>query len=243
MIDKGKQPNFQHGQKYRISSRLLLKIKTNEGVEKWFNSNDIIIWDSSYNFVNLYMTIASGTICNNEIVKPQLELGLIPTEYTPYLNDLSGVSVSRIGDNEGTQTVKADADGTVKGLSSVSPNMILRSDAIGVNIECTYYIDTKKYIDNKLFTTTAQISSVTLAASKWVGTASPYSQVVTIPGATKNSKIDINPTVGQLSEFHDKDISFVVGNNNGTITVYCIGQKPTKEYTMQVTITEVANNG
>ena len=101
-----------------------------------------------------------------------------------------------------------------------------------------YRADTKKFIE-KFAGSTTQISSVTLAASKWVGTASPYSQVVTIQGATKNSKININPTVEQLNIFHNKDIAFVVGNNNGVITVYCIGQKPANDYTMQVSITEV----
>ena len=105
-----------------------------------------------------------------------------------------------------------------------------------------YRADTKNFI-KRMAGSTTRISSVTLAASKWVGTASPYSQVVTIPGVTKNSKVDLNPTVEQLSIFHNKDISFVVGNNNGVITVYCIGQKPTNDYTMQVTITEVAING
>ncbi|MEE0899238.1 MAG: hypothetical protein U0L88_16645, partial [Acutalibacteraceae bacterium] len=87
-----------------------------------------------------------------------------------------------------------------------------------------------------------KISSLTLFADKWHGTASPYTQVVTIAGTTKNSKIDLNPTVEQLNIFHTKDLAFVVGNNNGTITVYCIGEKPTNDYTMQITITEVANN-
>lgn len=88
-----------------------------------------------------------------------------------------------------------------------------------------------------------RITSITLYASNWEGEASPYSQVVNISGVTNNSKIDINPTVEQLSIFHSKDIAFVVGNNNGTITVYCIGQKPTNDYTMQVTITEVGIDG
>lgn len=90
---------------------------------------------------------------------------------------------------------------------------------------------------------TKKITSVALLASEWVGAESPYSQIVNIPEATKNSKIDLNPTVEQLGIFHNKDITFVVGNNNGIITVYCIGQKPTNDYTMQVTITEVAING
>ena len=101
-----------------------------------------------------------------------------------------------------------------------------------------YRADTKKFIERFAGSTT-QISSVTLAASKWVGTGSPYSQVVTIPGATNNSKINLNPTVEQLNIFHNKDLAFVVGNKNGVITVYCIGQKPANDYTMQVSITEV----
>ena len=90
---------------------------------------------------------------------------------------------------------------------------------------------------------TKKITSVTLYANQWVGAASPYSQVVTIAEATANSKIDLNPTVEQLNIFYNKDIAFVVGNNNGIITVYCIGQKPTNDYIMQATITEVAING
>ena len=88
-----------------------------------------------------------------------------------------------------------------------------------------------------------KIKMVTLFADKWEGEASPYSQVVTISGVTKNSKIDLNPTVEQLSIFHTKDLAFVVENDDGVITVYCVGQKPTNDYTMQATITEVATNG
>lgn len=89
----------------------------------------------------------------------------------------------------------------------------------------------------------SKINYVTLVASNWVGTTSPYSQVVTISETTPNSKIDLNPTVEQLNIFHSKDLAFVVENDSGTITVYCIGQKPTNDYTMQVTITEVTTNG
>jgi hypothetical protein len=95
----------------------------------------------------------------------------------------------------------------------------------------------------KIVAKTNKINSITLYANKWVGAASPYSQVVTISGVTKNSKIDLNPTVEQLDIFHTKDIAFVVGNNDGLITVYCVGQKPTNDYTIQATITEVAIDG
>lgn len=87
--------------------------------------------------------------------------------------------------------------------------------------------------------TTGKISTVTLPANQWEGTESPYSQVVNIAGATEHSKIDLNPTIEQLSVFHNKDITFVTGNKNGVITVYCIGQKPTNDYTIQVSMIEV----
>jgi len=87
--------------------------------------------------------------------------------------------------------------------------------------------------------TMAKISSVNLLASAWEGGASPYSQVVTIEGTTENSKVDLNPSVEQLNIFHNKDISFVPENVDGVITVFCLGQKPTMDYNIQVTITEV----
>lgn len=85
----------------------------------------------------------------------------------------------------------------------------------------------------------ATIGEVTLLASEWVGEASPYSQVVTIAGVTKNSQVDLTPSVEQLAVFHNKDLAFVTENEGGVVTVYAIGDKPMNDYTIQVTITEV----
>ena len=85
-----------------------------------------------------------------------------------------------------------------------------------------------------------RIGEVTLLASKWVGTASPYSQVVTIDGVTANSQVDLTPSVAQLVAFYEKNLTFVTENEDGVVTVYAIGQKPQNDYTIQVTITEVA---
>lgn len=82
-------------------------------------------------------------------------------------------------------------------------------------------------------------ASVSLSASAWKGEADPYSQVVSIPEVTEFSRVDLLPTVEQLAIFHDKDISFVTENVGGVVTVYCIGDKPTKDYTMEICITEV----
>lgn len=83
------------------------------------------------------------------------------------------------------------------------------------------------------------ISEVTLTANNWVGSESPYSQVVNIEGVTANSQVDLTPSIEQLAIFYRKDLGFVAENNNGVVTVYAIGDKPANDYTIQVTITEV----
>ena len=85
----------------------------------------------------------------------------------------------------------------------------------------------------------ARVSDVTLLASSWVGNDHLYSQVVTIDGVTENSQVDLTPSVEQLAVFYEKDLTFVTENEDGVVTVYAIGQKPTNDYTIQVTITEV----
>lgn len=89
--------------------------------------------------------------------------------------------------------------------------------------------------------TPARLASVTLPASKWVTEAENlHSQVVTIDGTTEYSKVDLLPSVEQLAIFHNKDVAFVTENEDGVITVFAIGDKPVLDYTMQVSITEVA---
>jgi hypothetical protein len=83
------------------------------------------------------------------------------------------------------------------------------------------------------------ITEITLLASNWRGTASPYSQVVHIAGVTENSRVDLKPSVEQLAVFYEKDITFVTENDGGVVTVYVIGQKPQNNYTIQVDVVEV----
>ena len=86
------------------------------------------------------------------------------------------------------------------------------------------------------------IRSVTLLADAWVGDSSPYSQTVAIDGVTKYSKIDLQPDIEQLSVFYEKDVTFIAENNNGVVTVLCVGQKPMNDYVIQATMTEVIVN-
>lgn len=85
----------------------------------------------------------------------------------------------------------------------------------------------------------ARVRDVTLSAGSWVGSASPYSQVVAIRGITENSQVDLKPSAEQLAIFYEKDITFVTENDGGVVIVYVIGQKPQNDYIIQATITEV----
>ena len=84
------------------------------------------------------------------------------------------------------------------------------------------------------------IAEITLLAASWVGSESPYSQVVTVTGVTPYSQVDLTPSVEQLAIFHQKDLAFVTENDGGVVTVYAVGDKPTNDYTIQATVKEVA---
>lgn len=105
-------------------------------------------------------------------------------------------------------------------------------------MEIEYVMDAKKYIDS-LMKAVPRVVSVNLPASKWVGSGTLYSQVVSIAGITENSQVNLTPSVEQLSIFYDKDISFITENDGGVVTIYVIGQKPQNDYTIQADIVEV----
>jgi hypothetical protein len=101
----------------------------------------------------------------------------------------------------------------------------------------------KKYLEENglpIDASFTKIGEVVLIADNWIGDKSPYSQVVNIDGVTENSQVDLTPDVEQLTIFYEKDLTFVTENDGGVVTVYAIGQKPENDYTIQVTITEVA---
>lgn len=82
----------------------------------------------------------------------------------------------------------------------------------------------------------SKLKEITLRASGWKGAASPYSQVVAVEGISMNSKVDLHPSVAQLGTLC---CILTTENNGGTVTVYAIGEKPTTDITIQVTLTEV----
>ena len=82
----------------------------------------------------------------------------------------------------------------------------------------------------------AKVEEITLSASAWKGAASPYSQVVAVNGVSMNSMVDLHPSVAQIGVLH---CILTAENEGGTVTVKAIGEKPTTDITMQVTLTEV----
>ena len=85
-----------------------------------------------------------------------------------------------------------------------------------------------------------RVSTINLSTSAWTGSSAPYSQVVTINTVTSATKVELNPTVAQIVSLQREDIALTAENNNGVVTVYSFGGKPSSDMTMQVTLQEVA---
>lgn len=85
---------------------------------------------------DLGVTIAvyAGNTVNNLIFRPMVVYGEESGSFEPY---------------NGAEYTLA-ADGTVSGMTSVSPNMTILTDTAGAIVECEYNIDTKTYIDRKI---------------------------------------------------------------------------------------------
>ena len=108
-----------------------------------FGRSQYLSWNTDYNFI--YISIPKNTTIDT-IIEPMVTWGpATGNAFEPYRKPI---------------TVTANADGTVEGLTSISPNMTLIPDTEGVNIECEYNADTKMYIDNKLEKITNAIISL-----------------------------------------------------------------------------------
>ena len=84
--------------------------------------------------------------------------------------------------------------------------------------------------------------NITLTASAWAGSNDRYSQVVSVPGVTSKSQVNLTPSVEQVEIFYEKNITFVTKNEGGVVTVYVIGQKPENSYTIPANIVEVVTD-
>ena len=139
-------------------------------------------------------------------------------------------------------------------VTDVQDNLSIRIDGIEMSIDDKINEAVNKIKDNpdealnsinevvewvKKNTTSLKITTIDLLAANWVGDTSPYSQVVTVNGATRNSKVDLQPTATQIAILQDAEVSLTTENTDGVVTVYAIGDKITEDMTMQVAISEV----
>ena len=86
----------------------------------------------------------------------------------------------------------------------------------------------------KAFAQLNKIATATLYADNWVGGEEFYSQVVDIKGIPTDYTGTVRLTPAQVKAFHKKDVAFMVGNENGIITVYLIGQKLMNDYIVDI---------
>ena len=86
------------------------------------------------------------------------------------------------------------------------------------------------------------VLSLTLTASGWTGSGSPYKQTVAISGGTLKSKIDlqVDDTAAQQM-LNDGTLLLRVDNNNGTFVATAMGEKPTANLTVQAVRSEVTS--
>lgn len=94
----------------------------------------------------------------------------------------------------------------------------------------------KAYVDaSKPTTTTISLSTT------WTGSASPYTQTVTVSGGTSTCKVDLQPDATAFAHMVSVGCNalFIV-NNSGTFTAYAIGAKTTTALSIQATVTEVS---
>ena len=80
---------------------------------------------------------------------------------------------------------------------------------------------------------------VVLSASAWDSKTIP-TQTVSVEGIGVNDKIDIQPDGNVINQMlNDGVVAIYFGNENGVVTAYSVGAKPTADITVQVTLSEV----
>lgn len=110
---------------------------------------------------------------------------------------------------------------------------------------------TKAYVESRLLELANKVApspaSVTLYADRWVQNENEqrWHQEVEVANATitEYSKIDLQLSAEQIMIFYEKDLAFVTENDDGKVTVYCIGRVPENDYVIQATVSEVVING
>ena len=213
----------------RLNTRIIHKHETEAN---WLLSNltplqgEIIVYDIDANYNYERFKIGDGTKNVNAL---------------PFVDDaLREALVAQINDVDD----KVDAVSTLVGDTKVS-DQIAAANIIYVGPDMPTDPNIKVWINTAeestgIIPVLPRIATITLDSSSWTGSSSPYSQVVEIETATSATKIDLQPTVSQITELQNADIALMAENIDGVITIYSFGGKPSADMTMQVLLTEVS---
>lgn len=84
-------------------------------------------------------------------------------------------------------------------------------------------------------------ATITLSTS-WTGSASPYTQTVTVSGGTADTQVDLQADATVIQQMlDDGTTALFIANNSGTFTAYAVGKKPTAALSIQATLTTVSS--
>ena len=175
------------------------------------------------------------------------------SNFSGKFSDLSGkpTTLSGYGITDGASKEDlAKFGGTVE-VTSGNPSkentvLTLNPNAEEVNIYTVEEVDT--LVNSllaeitKLKKAVPKVTYVTLTSSAWgvvSGEEDTYSQVVNISGVTDKTKVAIDFSLEQTLIFKEKNLAFVIENDNGVVTFYAVGQKPQNDYTLQITLSEL----
>lgn len=92
----------------------------------------------------------------------------------------------------------------------------------------------------KLFGTYEKVIDIVMPVSNWVRSkdATHYTQDLTIPDVTENTKIDLQPSPEQIITMISYGITMFVANDNGDVKAYSVSEKPPADMTIQATVKE-----
>lgn len=94
-------------------------------------------------------------------------------------------------------------------------------------------------VNNKISAVLYSITT-TLTASGWSGTASPYTQRVTVTGGKATSQVNVQGDATAIQQMLDDGTNAIyIANNNGIFTAYAVGGKPTANLSIQMTVYDV----
>lgn len=142
-LDKSKAYTLSGG----LSDNCFVRMDLYEGAKwrKLFDSGskprtiDFSTVTVAFDRVMILLVITEGQTVENLVFKPQLEFGATATEYTPYVSDLTSVTVTE----NGTE-YNPSADGKLSGIKSVYPTTELSSNNPGTVISVDYNKDINK---------------------------------------------------------------------------------------------------